>query len=152
VPIGAAGAGVAAGAISVAPLISPSTPVKAEVPVDHLTVPLQSLPAVAGVMQVVLDPPPVGFVYKVERIGISVVGSVNPTTATVYVDSVSPQNQADYSSNGNQDQADEQNPILVPGGKALIIVWSGASNGAMGFARIQLTLAVVVRGTVPGAN
>lgn len=127
-----------------------SLAVKTEVPIDHRSVGLQSQAAVAGVMSVVLPAAEVTQVLKIERIGVFT-NSTQPTVCTVYVGDAEPQNQADYTPEGDQDQADESNPILVPGGQPLTIQWTGASAGAVGFARIQYTLAAVIRGTVGGS-
>jgi hypothetical protein len=144
--LAAQGAAVALGSVA------PTVGVKTEIPVDHQTIGLQSQPSAGGVMSVALPAADVGYVLKIERIGVSVANSVNPTICTVYVGDAVPQNQADFTPDGNQDQADEFNPILVPGGLPLTIVWTGASNGAIGYARVQYTLAVVVRGAVGGPS
>ncbi len=139
-------------AAALSALAPTSSAVKTEVPVDHRTVGLIAGPSEGGVMSVALPAPPDGYVHLIERVGISVAGSANATVFTLYVGDAEPQNQVDYTSNGNQAQADEFSRILVPSGQPLTLEWTGATNGAIGYARVQYTLALVVRGSIPGGS
>lgn len=104
-----------------------------------VTAPLSSAPAAGGLATVALPVCPNGKVYLVQRIGISTT-STQATTCSVYVgppNDLSPENLMDYSNNGNSDIADENSPILVPGGQTLTLQWSSMSAGSIGSSRVQ---------------
>jgi hypothetical protein len=91
--------------------------------------------AAGGAMEAIFQVPG-DRVWRIERITVSSTsGAV--TTLTVYVGTVDPANIVDQSTNGNSDIADETNPIFVPGNAVLRFRWTGATDGAVGTARIQ---------------
>lgn len=63
--------------------------------------------------------------------------SSSDTTATLYADDIQPSRILDASASGNLDTADNAAPLLVGPGETLLVVWQGASLGAVGTARVQ---------------
>ncbi len=98
---------------------------------------LSSQPAGAtGSMVVQFPTVPDGEVWLVDRFVVSST-STSATRARLYVDTADPSRLLDGSDAGNLDVADNSSPIQLLAGTALVIVWSGASLGAVGTARAQ---------------
>jgi hypothetical protein len=103
--------------------------------------------AAGGTCQAVLPAVPDGDLWLIERIVVTCTSST-ATTAVVYVDQASASSIVEGTQSGNLDFADENQPIEVDGSRALLVVWSGASNGAIGTVRAQIR--VLRRLTAPG--
>lgn len=102
---------------------------------ETVALPGVTAPAVGGVMEVGFATP-ADRVWQIERIAVSST-SAAVTTAIVYVGAVDPANIVDLTPAGNADIADEINPIVVPANSVLRVRWTGATDGAVGTARIQ---------------
>lgn len=115
---------------------TPQTPEGFRV-LDERRTPLKGIaPAGAnGLITATYDPVPAGQLWKVERMTIECTSSTQ-TIALVYVGQAAPQNLVDGTEAGNLDFG-EGVPILVPGSLSLIIVWTGASVGAIGTVTAQ---------------
>jgi hypothetical protein len=120
-----------------------------QVPVDYRTAPFTIEAAADGTAQVVVKGAPAGQNLFIERISIHT-DSTQASQCGAYVGTVSPENRMDYSPEGNDDLADEANPILVPGGQDFIIAWTGLSAGATVYARVQWRRTIPVSASVGG--
>lgn len=104
---------------------------------DVRSVALSSKAASGGKCSVTFDQVPVDRLWLVDRL-IVFCTSGTPTIAYVFDDPAEPTNALLGGTNaGNFDYDDANNPYLVDGGKQLHILWTGASNGAIGTARAQ---------------
>ena len=83
---------------------------------------------VAGQLVAVLGPPGTGTAWEVRR--ITVQSSALATSAYVYVGTIDPQNLTSGTSSGHFDENDCNEPLFVPEGTALTIVWSTAVGNA----------------------
>jgi hypothetical protein len=90
----------------------------------------------AGICQLEFGPVPEDQLWLLERITVSC-SSAAATECTLYVDRNDPSRMLDYTPAGNSDVADESAPIQLPTGTTLLVVWDGASVGAIGTARVQ---------------
>jgi hypothetical protein len=88
----------------------------------------------AGVATVPFGQPPIGFYWRIERIGVKGAGS-----ATVYVGGVSDSNFMDFTTTASQDIADEASPIYVPSGQDFDVRFSGAGVGTLCTVTVQGT-------------
>jgi hypothetical protein len=78
-------------------------------------------------------------IWMVER----AVVKCNSTTATAaffYVNDVDDRNYLDGTRVGNFDVCDNASPLMLRGGDRFLCQWSGASAGAIGWARLQLRI------------
>jgi hypothetical protein len=107
--------------------------------VDYRTVAASTPAAAGGTCSVTLDPVPAGYFWLVERITVLNTSST-ATTAYVYEGDPAPGNFRDGTSRGNLDVADESSPILVDSTRYLTVLWTGASNGAVGTVTVQYQL------------
>lgn len=85
------------------------------------------------------DPVPAGFCWIVERVGYGCTSSTQ-TLATMYLDAVGPENIVDFTDLGNRSLADQFQPIYVPGGARLVVVWENVTlvaGAAAGTIRMQ---------------
>lgn len=78
-----------------------------------------------------------GRIWLVERIVVWCTSS-SPTAAVFYTDTVQTASIVEGTSAGNFDIADENSPVVVDALSSLIVQWTGASNGAVGTARVQV--------------
>ncbi|HZU18301.1 MAG TPA: hypothetical protein VFD01_17075 [Candidatus Dormibacteraeota bacterium] len=115
-----------------------------EVPIDFRTEPYESAPAANGVATIALPAPAKGYAYRVERINVHTNSGGATTCAVMLGDPSDPTSRIDYTPDGNDDVADEFSPILVPGSVTLSLVWSGMTNGALAYARIQYRVVQLV--------
>ena len=112
--------------------------------VDYRSAYVTTTPAGAdGTMTATFPYVPAGYIWLVQRITVLCTSSTS-TRAMVYAGSPAAQNFLDGTDRGNIDTADESSPILLESSLSLIVVWTGASVGAVGTARIQYQL--VTRG------
>ena len=93
-------------------------------------------PGMPGLVVLALDTVPVGYGFKVERIDLSSDSTSGPAF-NLYIDSIDPAHEVDFSLNGNHDLGDFNNPIYVPSGSSLLMVWTGLSAEANVYARAQ---------------
>ncbi|HSX68134.1 hypothetical protein [Nocardioides sp.] len=93
-------------------------------------------PAAGGVCQLDFGQVPEGELWLVERVVVSC-DSSTPTAAFLYDTSVDDSRVLDGTRVGNFDVADNNSPIQVASGTTLVVAWDGASNGAIGQARVQ---------------
>lgn len=100
----------------------------------------------SGAAQIVFGPPGMQVYWLVERIAVHS-DSSSSSALGVYVGSVDalPQELVDYTGSGNNDAADENQPILVEPGQKLVLQWSGLSTGAKVYARIQYRVVAKVQ-------
>lgn len=80
---------------------------------------------------------PAGRLWLVERIVVSCTSS-SATSAALYVDQVDALHLVEGTSAGNFDIADENSPLVIESLSVLTVVWTGASNGAVGTCRVQV--------------
>jgi hypothetical protein len=66
--------------------------------------------------------------------------STTPTVAFLYLNELEDRGVLDGTRVGNFDVADQTRPILLDGGGRLLVRWAGASNGAIGTVRLQLSI------------
>lgn len=97
----------------------------------------------SGIAEVRFGPVPVGRVWDVERIIVHV-DSANTTTALVFLGDTEIPNLLDGTPSGNLNVADCNPPIHVPDGEYFTIRWTGAVQGELCSARIQIQQGVVV--------
>lgn len=112
---------------------------------DYRQTPAISSPAVAGVATVAFGPVPDDELWLLDRITVSCTSST-VTVCTLYLDVIDPQHALDYTPAGNYDIADEASPIQIPATSQLLVVWTGASNGARASARTQMRILRRIRG------
>lgn len=112
--------------------------------VDYRSTSLTTDPAGPdGIMLATFDPVPPGNFWLLERITVSTT-STTGTRALVYAGAPSAGNFVDGTERGDLDTADEASPILIESSLSLLVIWTGASPGAVGTVRIQYQL--VTRG------
>lgn len=99
-----------------------------------------SQPAAGGTMSVLFDPVPLDTSWQLERVVVSSTSSL-PTRAYLFTDLADPRHLLDGTNSGNFDVADNTTPVTVGAGLALLVVWLGAADGAVGTVRVQGTLA-----------
>lgn len=116
--------------------------IREPIPVDSSTDPRQAAANGAGVAQAVFGPVQPGYQWRVERIAISS-DSALASAFTMYLETIDPTNIVESTPSGNNDIADETQPILVPEGSRLLAVWTGATPGALCSVRIQYTIYVL---------
>lgn len=92
--------------------------------------------AAGGVCEVDFGPVPQDQLWLLERVVVSCT-SPAATSCTLYADTIDPSRALDYTPAGNFDVSDEACPVQLETGTTLLVVWSGATNGARGTARIQ---------------
>lgn len=98
-----------------------------------------SKPAAGGTCQVAFGPVPEDQLWLLERVTVACTSST-ATTCTLYADVIDPGRVLDYTPTGNLDVADESCPIQLESGTTLLAVWSAASAGAVGTARVQFRI------------
>jgi hypothetical protein len=79
---------------------------------------------------------PTGADLLVERIFIRST-STNPTTLSVYVGDVTPENLRSYSDEGDLNEAEFDPPLWIPAGAVLRLRWEGGSVGFTAQANVQ---------------
>jgi hypothetical protein len=99
---------------------------------DEQTV--QSKPAAGGIATATLSQTPPGEAWEVDRITVACT-STQPTSCLLY-DGLSAV-AIEGTVSGNFDVADESSPVRLLEGAQLQLIWSNASNGAVGTARVQ---------------
>lgn len=87
----------------------------------------------AGVATIDFGEPPIGWEWRVERLGVKGAG-----TATVYVGAVQDNQFSDFTPTATQDIADEASPIWVPAGENLLVQFTGAGVGTICVAIAQV--------------
>jgi hypothetical protein len=92
--------------------------------------------AAGGTCQIAFGPVPEDQLWLLERVTVSC-NSSTASSCTLYADVVDPSRALDYTPTGNFDVADESCPIQLETGTTLLVVWSAASAGAKGTARVQ---------------
>ena len=118
-------------------LPEPSSPIEQWSINDYQQRSAQSPAAAAdGVIQVAFGPVPDNQLWRLERIVVSCTSSA-ATSCTLYLDYADPAHALDYTPAGNFDISDEAAPVQIPSGSQLLVVWTGASVGAVGTARAQ---------------
>lgn len=77
-----------------------------------------------------------GRLWLVDRV---VVTSTSTTTTAAYLftDQATAAQYLDGSNSGNFDVADNSSPLHIDQTRTLIVVWTGASDGAVGTCRVQ---------------
>lgn len=119
--------------------------------VDKQSVPLTGAEGdpQAGFAQLEINPPGSGQGYLVERIDLWS-NSTGTPAASIYVGQPDTHNEMDFSTNAAHDIADERNPIYVPPGTPLVILFSGLSADAAVTARVQYSVVQFVSSRFPG--
>jgi hypothetical protein len=110
----------------------------------------QSLPGKqvsAGIMEATLLAP-TDADFELERAFIRS-NSTTPTSVTVYVGDVAPENESSYSDEGDVNEAEWNRPIWVPAGSTLLFRWEGGT--APGGSQLQ-TRANVQGWMIPKAH
>ena len=113
----------------------------------------QSFPGVegnpaAGQAEVRLPAVPSGYGFEIERLDLwsnSTVGS----SCSLYIGAPSQQNEIDYSLDANHDLGDFAQPIYVPSGSYLTLLWETLSAGAKVNVRAQWSVVQFVAVTYP---
>lgn len=100
---------------------------------------IYSQPAAGGLATASLPEVPYDELWLLDRIVVQS-DSASATAAFLYLDQVDDRNVLDGTRVGNFDVADQAQPIQIPGSSRLLVQWQGASNGAVGIARVQLRL------------
>lgn len=100
---------------------------------------IYSQPAAGGLATAMLAQVPHAELWLLDRIVVQS-DSATATAAFLYLDQVDDRNVLDGTRVGNFDVADQSQPIQLPGSSRLLVQWQGASNGAVGTARVQLRL------------
>lgn len=100
---------------------------------------LTTKPAAGGRARVELRQVPQDERWLVDRV-VVLCDSTTPTVAFLYLNDTEDRGVLDGTRVGNFDVADMSQPILLEGGTRLIVQWTGASNGAIGSARLQLRI------------
>lgn len=111
-----------------------------------------ALSNVAGEPYVALAPPGSGQGYLIERVDLW--SSAAPTSAGLYLGTVQPQNEIDFSNSPAHDSADQAQPIYVPPGVVFSIQWGGGANSNAGSytARVQYSVVQFVSMPFPGTG
>jgi len=113
--------------------------------VDYITAPITTDPAGAdGLCTARFDPPGGSDSWLVDRITVTNTSTAE-TTCHVYVGTTGLDGLRDLTVVGNNDIADESQPIYVPTGVPLIVQWEGADPGAVGHVNVSYRLVQRVR-------
>ena len=106
--------------------------------VDYRTRTAKSGPAVGNTMTAYFEAVEPGYVWEIERMTVQALPTVAVSSASVFAgDPVFPFSWRDGTANGNKSVADERSPIRLTATEVLTVVWTGADNGAIGYAWIQ---------------
>lgn len=112
---------------------------------DYDTASSTSAPAsAAGRAEVTFTQVPDGELWMIERI-VVITTSAAATTAEIYNTSERDDRLREFTPNGNADVADMASPMQLRSGEQLLVVWSGATAGAIATCNLQYT---VLRRTV----
>lgn len=112
---------------------------------DYVDAPITTEPAGSdGICTATFDAPGGQDLWLVDRITVWS-NSTAETTASVYVGSVGLAGLRDLTIVGNSDVADENQPIVVPTGQALIVEWTGVSLAALCHVNVSYRLVNRVR-------
>ena len=99
-----------------------------------------------GVITAQFEVVPYDFYWMVEIIAVST-NSTTGTKAYVYVDTpLTVDNIISTSTQGNLDQDDRNNQILIEPTKRMTVKWTGASLGSQGTVRIQYKAKILIPG------
>lgn len=88
-------------------------------------------------------PVPAGHLWKVQRL-VVFADSTAYSTCLVYVGKPTASNLVDGTDNGNLAVADMSQPIVVPEGQTLTVVWTGLTAGSSCTARCQYELSELI--------
>ncbi len=91
----------------------------------------------AGVITINLGAPPFGSWWLVDRLVVRA-DAVVATEVRVYVGEVTPTNEKDATPAGNADVSEYPRGLYVAGGADLIIQWTGATAGDVGYCSAQV--------------
>ena len=108
------------------------------VAVDHWWKSATTKPAAGGTCSVAFDQVPDTDQWLIERMIVSCTSST-ATRAVHYLDRATPDQVLEGTNSGNLDFANESSPLRIMGSRQLLTVWTGASDGAVGTVRIQVT-------------
>ncbi|KAB2809305.1 hypothetical protein F9L07_19895 [Pimelobacter simplex] len=100
---------------------------------------LTTAPAAGGLATAELRQVPQDERWLLDRVVVQCT-STTQTVAFLYLNETEDRGVLDGTRVGNFDVADQSQPILLEGGARLIVQWRGASNGAIGHARLQLRI------------
>ena len=109
---------------------------KREIVIDEVTEPLSAVVDAAGVGEVLFGPPQPGTFWRVERLSVTS-DSALASEARVYLGGAQPPNQVDMTLTGNDDTADNSQPLWVPQGTELRVRWTGATAASNVHARLH---------------
>lgn len=99
----------------------------------------------AGRAELVFGPAPYGSMWLVQAVTV-VTNAAAATAARVFVGQEHDVNLVDATSAGNMAISDRAQPIMVPGGQKLLIVWTGGAAGERATAVIQYSTAQIIEG------
>jgi hypothetical protein len=106
---------------------------------DYRQLVATSKAAAGGIADAVLTQVPQDELWLLDRV-VVVCTSSSTTSAFLYLNTADDRNVLDGTQVGNFDVADQSSPIQLPGGSTLLCRWAGASNGAVGTIRAQVTV------------
>jgi hypothetical protein len=104
---------------------------------DYRPLTLTSAPAQDGTALAVAPQLELGELWLVDRAVVSCT-STTESVARVYENAAAPGFLLSGTASGNFDEADYPTGMLVQSGGQLLIVWTQASDGAVGTARLQV--------------
>lgn len=93
----------------------------------------------AGVIVLNLGAPPFGLFWLVDRIAVRCNAAV-ATEARIYTGAIADTNEEDATPSGNSDVSEYPRGLYVPGAADLIVEWTGAAAGDVGYATAQLAV------------
>ena len=106
--------------------------------VDFRTRTAKSSPAIGNTMTAIFEAVDPGYVWEVERMTVQALPTVAISSAMIYAgDPAYPFSWRDGTASGNKSVADNRSPIRLTSSEVLTVVWTGADNGAVGYAWIQ---------------
>lgn len=107
--------------------------------VDYRTVRGNTSPAAGGTAQLTLEQLAGNELWLIDHAVVSCTSST-ATSVRWYESSVDPLSLLDGTSSGDFDVADWPVGLLIQPSQSLVVVWSGASDGAIGTLRAQVRI------------
>lgn len=117
-----------------------SLQVRTKVVVDQQTTGLTGQEAGNGTVTLTLPTVPSGQGFEIERVDLWSDSDTTPTVNLYIGTNPTPPNEIDYSLDGNHDLGDFHQPIYVPSGSTLTLLWSGLASLAHVTARVQYSV------------